>query len=178
MQVEYLHQLKEGKHQQCKVQRSDQHQGKLEQDAATTCNYNHHTTNQIRTSTGAVGVPNATINATCVRAHLVLSSYPLNLALLVFSFHQQVQILYLYSCNLHCVVVVACGGGSCIYVVVVVVYIIYINGQDKFFIVIMCLNMTILKLEQMKTCSVILSLILIQSCQKAHACLHATVNNH
>ena len=33
----------------------DLYQGKVEQNAATACNYNHHTTDQIRASTGAVG---------------------------------------------------------------------------------------------------------------------------
>ena len=40
--VEYFHLLMEGKHHQCKVQRSGQHPGKLEQDPGTTCNYNYH----------------------------------------------------------------------------------------------------------------------------------------
>ena len=41
--------------------------GKLKQDAATIHNYNRHTINQIRTSMGAIVVPDA-INTTCVRA--------------------------------------------------------------------------------------------------------------
>ena len=48
----------------CKGQ--DQHQGKLERDAAAA--HATTTTNQIMTSTGAVGVPDAAINAACVRA--------------------------------------------------------------------------------------------------------------
>ena len=34
----------------------------------------------------------------------------LQLALVVFFFHQLTQMLHLYSCNLYCVVMVVCGG--------------------------------------------------------------------
>ena len=39
-----------------------QHQGKLQQDGATACYYSHHNTDQIRTSTDAVVVPDAQSN--------------------------------------------------------------------------------------------------------------------
>ena len=42
----------------------------------SSCNDNHHTTDQIRTSTGIVGVPDAAINATCVRAYHITSTCP------------------------------------------------------------------------------------------------------
>ena len=51
-----------GQGARCKGQ--DQHQCKSERDAATTCNSNH---NQLRSSTGAGGVHDAAIIATCVR---------------------------------------------------------------------------------------------------------------
>ena len=69
MPVEYLHLLVEGKHHQRKVQRSGPASGQAGAGCSnSSCNYNHHTTDQIRTSTGTVGVPDAAINATCVRA--------------------------------------------------------------------------------------------------------------
>ena len=56
-----------GQGARCKGQ--DQYQHKLEWDAATTCSSSHEATNQLRISTGTVGVHNAAIIATCVRAH-------------------------------------------------------------------------------------------------------------
>ena len=76
VQVEYLRQLVEAKYHQWKVQRSGPALTKLEGEAAATCNYNHHMTDQIRTSTGAIGVHEAAINATCVRAHHITSTCP------------------------------------------------------------------------------------------------------
>ena len=59
----------EGKHHQHKVQRSGPASGQVGAGCSNSSyNDNHHTTDQIRTSTGAVGVPDAAINATCVRA--------------------------------------------------------------------------------------------------------------
>ena len=56
----------EGKHHQRKVQRSGPASGQVGAGCSnSSCNYIHHTTDQIRTSTGAVGVPDA---ATCTRA--------------------------------------------------------------------------------------------------------------
>ena len=49
---------------------------KLEQDAATACNYNYHTIDLIGTSTGAVGVPDAAINATCIWECHITSTCP------------------------------------------------------------------------------------------------------
>ena len=75
--VEYLHLLMEGKHHQRKVQRSGPASGQIGAGCSnSSCNDNHHTTDQIRTSTGAVGVPDAAINATCVRAHHITSTCP------------------------------------------------------------------------------------------------------
>ena len=77
MPVEYLHLLMEGKHHQRKVQRSGPASGQIGAGCSnSSCNNNHHTTEQIRTSTGAVGVPDAAINATCVRAHHITSKCP------------------------------------------------------------------------------------------------------
>ena len=45
----------------------DQHQYKLEQDEERTCNYNCQRPDQDQH--GTVGVPNAAINATCIRPH-------------------------------------------------------------------------------------------------------------
>ena len=59
----------EGKHHQLKVQRSGPASGQIRAGCSNcSCNNKHHTTGQIRTSMGAVGVPDAAINATCVRA--------------------------------------------------------------------------------------------------------------
>ena len=67
--VEYLHLLMEGKHHQRKVQRSGPASGQIGAGCSnSSCNDNHHTTDQIRTST--------TINATCVRAHHITSTCP------------------------------------------------------------------------------------------------------
>ena len=48
-------------------------------------------------------------------AHVVVISR-CNLRWWCFFFQPLAQILYLHSCNLHCVVVVACGGGIYIYI--------------------------------------------------------------
>ena len=66
-----------GKHHQRKVQRSGPASGQIGAGCSNSSrNDNHHTTDQIRTSTGAVGVPDAAINATCVRAHHITSTCP------------------------------------------------------------------------------------------------------
>ena len=65
------------KHYQRKVQRSGPASGQIGVGCSnSSCNDNHHTTDQIWTSTGAVGVPDAAINATCVRAHHITSTCP------------------------------------------------------------------------------------------------------
>ena len=66
------------KHHQRKVQRSGPASGQIGAGCSnSSCNDNHHTTDQIRTSKGAVGVPDAAINATCVRAHHNTSTCPI-----------------------------------------------------------------------------------------------------
>ena len=67
----------EGKHHQRKVQRSGPASGQIGAGCSnSSCNDNHQTTDQVRTTTGAVGVPDAAINTTCVRAHNITSTCP------------------------------------------------------------------------------------------------------
>ena len=67
---------------------------------------------------GGVFLPSTGANTPL--AHVVVSTC-CNLRWWCFFFQQLAQILYLHSCNLHCVVVVACGGGILYYI-----YIYYI----------------------------------------------------
>ena len=60
-------------------------------------------------------------------AHVVVSTC-CNMRWWCFSFQPLAQILYLHSCNLHCVVVVACGGGIYIYIYIFTAFTAQLSG--------------------------------------------------